>query len=62
MCKVLPPVLVEMDLPEGVELWNYGGSYVLTGVKMDKVRFETIRGGLPGKIRQHVTGWRVLGA
>ncbi|MEA5113992.1 MAG: hypothetical protein VB050_08170 [Geobacteraceae bacterium] len=61
--SVQTPTLLELDhLPEGVQLWDYSGTIVIAAPKMNEIRFKTIRDGLPGKLRQHVAGWRVLGA
>lgn len=53
---------IDVELPEGHELWDYDGALLIVGPKMDRIRFETIRGGLPGKLRQKVTGWLIATA
>lgn len=58
----MEPVQVDIDMPETYSLWNYGGSFVIAGPKMDQIRYETIKAGLPGKMRQAVVGWRTIRA
>lgn len=54
------PEQVEIDMPEGYELWDYDGVFVIAGQKMDEIKFETLKGGLPSKFRQKVVGWRTI--